>query len=1624
MIRPTSIVNMMLSTIFLFSLLFGSQGVQRAQAAPPTDLIISEYVEGSSNNKAIELYNGTDRTINLNLDGYHLKTYYNGSISAGTNPVLYGVIEPGEAYVIANSLASPELIALSDITISGSWFNGDDAVELSHGTTVIDVIGRIGSDPGTEWGTALTSTADNTLRRKATVCQGDPVGNDAFDPALEWDGYPIDTFAGLGSHTANCGSTEDTPPSVFSVTPANNASEVAVDANLEIVFTEPVTVPVGGGWFGIACTASGAHTALVSGGPSTFMLNPDSNFSNDEDCTVTILAAQVTDQDAPVEPMEADYGWSFHTALSDACGASYTPIYAIQGSGASTPLFGSTVRLEGVVTADFQGADQLRGFYVQDPVGDGNPATSDGIFVYNDTIDVSAGDRVRVRGTATEYYGQTEISPATLVTICSSGTVGATDVSLPVANIGDWERYEGMKIHFPEELSVTDNYDLLTYGEFSVSSDGRLFQPTNSDPQGSQELNDRRLLLVDDGSTQSYLSEPPYWAEEGDLRLGTTITGLTGVLGYDFGSFRLQPTEPPAFVDENPRVSPPDMGGNLKVAGLNVHNYFNGDGQGGGFPTSRGAETYEAFQLQRAKVITTVLSVDAEIVGLMEIENDGDGPLSAIQDLVDGLNEAVGDDIYAFIPDPSPIGADEIKVALIYKPGRVQPIGAASSDDDPVFSRPPVAQTFEQVETGARLTVIANHFKSKGCGDATGLDLDQGDGQGCYNYRRVQQAEALLAFISGLQTSSGEPDVLVLGDLNAYGTEDPIDALEAGGLVDQIEANIPAAERYSYSYSGQSGYLDHALTTGDLSGQVEDVAIWHSNSDEPAFLDYSTRVHSSPSPSRSSDHDPILISLNLGVRAAFTSNSPILPGQTAVFTNTSITNNLDITFEWDFGDGSPPVSSFAPTHIYETPGAYTVTLTVASEWDASTYTGAFVVAEPLEAGFTSNSPVVLGQAAVLNNTTTGNGLVTYRWDFGDGSLPSSEASPTHTYTSMGAYTITLTATNSLQQDVYSDLFVVGGPLAAGFRSNSPVLPGETAIFINITTGLGPISYAWDFGDGSLPVIDVAPTHVYIAPGEYTVTLTATSALDTSVFAESFIVAEPLEAGFTSSSPVVLGQAAVFTNTTTGFGPVSYLWDFGDGSLPSSEANPTHFYASVGEYTVTLTATNSLQQEVVAGMLAVVEPLAPGFTSNSPVQLGEPVVFTNTTTGFGPINYLWNFGDNSALASDISPQHTYTAPGEYTVILTATNPLESRTFTSTVEVAQIALQFSTEFVEAGEDAGMGALTVTLSSPSPAEVQVSFMISGTAVSGQDYIFDQDDPLVIPAGEMEGRVEVAVLDDLVDEPLETVMLFLANPSGAVLGEPAQAVLRILDDDGPPSVFLNADAVTVSEGDLSVGFVARLDIPTAITVTVSYTTSDGTASAGSDYTESAGVLTFTPGEQEVFGVIPLLQDALDEANETILLALSTPTNASLGEPAEAVITLTDDDPTPALSFAPVDYSAGEDAGTVTLTVTLSASSALTVTAGYRVSGGTADVVSDFTGGTGLLIFEPGETSKTFTLGLLDDEDDEEEETVEIELSAHANAGLGDQIHAVLTIQDNDEALPPQVNLFLPLMLMPTSAE
>lgn len=532
----------------------------------------------------------------------------------------------------------------------------------------------------------------------------------------------------------------------------------------------------------------------------------------------------------------------------------------IQGKTDVSPLAGQLVKTTGVVTAVFPG---LNGFYLQDSVGDGDPQTSDGVFVYLPArsslaaTPLKTGERLELTGQVEEFRGQTQIGRLSALSVTGELSPTATgdalepkeiEFPLPVA---ERERFEGMLVRVVTPLFVSDSYPLKRYGSLGLSSAGRELNPTNIlTPPSAYEVSARDIVL-DDASSKQNPKPIPFLDANGTRRAGDSVSNLTGILAWSYDNYCLLPTQAPKFDNLDPRpLKAPDVGGTLKVGSANLHNYWT-TLKGRAHPDARGSSTPEEFAVQSAKVVALLKGLDADAVALMELENNGDG---AINDLVSRLNAAYGSAVYAKVPAPATgLGNDKIRVGMIYKPAKLKLVGASKSATDGIFERRPLAQEFADKSSGARFTLVANHWKSKGSAPATG-DIDAG--QGAWNQERVAQAKATLAFVQTLKKS--DADVLLLGDFNAYIEEDPLKTLRAAGMK-HINLRLKPEERYSFAYGGKFGSLDHAVATPEFDSQITGFAEWHVNADEPEF----EQTAAAGTPFRASDHDPFLVGLKL-----------------------------------------------------------------------------------------------------------------------------------------------------------------------------------------------------------------------------------------------------------------------------------------------------------------------------------------------------------------------------------------------------------------------------------------------------------------------------------------------------------------------------------------------------------------------------------------------------------------------------------------------------------------------------------------------------------------------------------------------------------------------------------------
>ena len=743
-------------------------------------LLISEYVEGSSNNKAIELYNNSGSAIDLAESNYTLEFYFNGNATAGTTIALTGMIDDGEVFVIADNDAAPEILNEADLTSTSSFFNGDDAIALRENGTIVDSLGQIGNDPGSEWGSGDVSTQNNTLRRNTDVTEGDTNPDDSFDPSLEWSGFPQDTFDGLGVYDGTNG-------------------------------------------------------------------DGDGDGGNDD----------------------------------------LTPIYDIQGAALVSPLNGSQVTTTGVVTAV-----DSNGFYLQDPTGDNNTATSDGIFVFTSSAPgVNVGDELEVAGTVSEFtpggtstgnLSTTQISNAN-ITILSTGNdlpdaviIGDSGRVPPTESIDDdpnsynpdadgidfFESLEGMLVTAEDTVAVGGT---TRFGEiFTVVNGGNNatgISDRNTLNISLDDFNPEKVQIDADSDILPDFDFP-------DVNAGDSLGDVTGVVTYSFGNFEINPTQAFSVTEagllaETTNIQSGDD--ELTVATYNVLNLDPNDSDG---DEDVADGRYDAIA---GDIVNNLDSPD--IIGLQEIQDNSgsvdDGTVDAdanLQQLIDTV-AANGGPQYEFIDNTfitnnasggQPGG--NIRTAFLYDPNRVdlvegsvETIGNQNSGSAFEGARLPLVADFEF--NGQEVTIVNNHFSSKG-GSSPIFGVDQPfedlqenpDVNGSLDERQAQ-AQAVDGYVDNLLGTDPDANVVVLGDLNEFEFISPVDEILGSSLTNLIDT-IPEDERYSFIFQGNSQELDHILVSDSLLDGAE-VDIVHVNS-EFAETD-----------SRASDHDPILASFNL-----------------------------------------------------------------------------------------------------------------------------------------------------------------------------------------------------------------------------------------------------------------------------------------------------------------------------------------------------------------------------------------------------------------------------------------------------------------------------------------------------------------------------------------------------------------------------------------------------------------------------------------------------------------------------------------------------------------------------------------------------------------------------------------
>lgn len=609
------------------------------------------------------------------------------------------------------------------------------------------------------------------------------------------------------------------------------------------------------------------------------------------------------------------------------------------GDGDDSQLINQTVETKGVVTAAYPKGENanlkgLEGFTIQTPGTGGtwDPArtASDGLFVFmgkSSATMPSIGDCVVVKGKVAEYSGVknataatqslTQLLPQSITAANDCDPVKPTELS-GVPTQDQMEALESMLVLPKDTWTITDNYKTNRYGTLSLTPGTEVLRTATdvvapgAAAQAYEAENAAKTIDLDDASTtdltnfkqNGHKERYAYLANGAPARVGYHVTFTKPVvLESRFGSFVFQPTQMTAGnPDRSPvtitgeRPAAPSVSGDTKVATFNVLNYFSdlGENEPGckGYEDRdhkyvtdkncklRGAWSSQAFANQQTKIVQAINTIDADVVALEEIENpvasgvstDRDG---ALKSLVNALNAAAGSEVWAYVPSPSTVPANEdvIRIAFIYKKATITPVGDSVIYDDPAYTglaRQPLAQEFKPItdanHEGKNFVVIANHFKSKGSapknlsGAEAAANTDNGDGQGNSNGVRVKQARALATFA---QRFNGTPTLLV-GDFNAYTKEDPLKVLTDAGW-----AHESGHGDSSYVYGGRSGSMDHVFADSAAHPLITEVKSWAVNAQESIAFEYSRANYNAylafeaDNPYRASDHNPEIIGLNL-----------------------------------------------------------------------------------------------------------------------------------------------------------------------------------------------------------------------------------------------------------------------------------------------------------------------------------------------------------------------------------------------------------------------------------------------------------------------------------------------------------------------------------------------------------------------------------------------------------------------------------------------------------------------------------------------------------------------------------------------------------------------------------------
>ncbi len=562
-----------------------------------------------------------------------------------------------------------------------------------------------------------------------------------------------------------------------------------------------------------------------------------------------LAACQPADHQA--KPSRSD------AAVDGLCDRPVTPVAEVQGIGFESPMANAEVTVRGVVTW----SDPSQGLYLQDTSPFLGQGASHGILIAAPELadQFRKGTLMTASGTVAELGERvdtmTALTAVSQAENCGPGPdLQEIDARLPL-NPTERETFEAMHILLEQTLTITEARD-VSRGEISVSALGLLRAPTEiglpGDAARAVEQKNRDWSLAVENPSLTRLE--PFT----EVHAGAVLNVLSGVLGHDGHGLRLKTGGDLGVVKRPfPRV-PAAPEGAIRVASFNLYEFFNGDGRGGGFPGERGARSQREYRRQSDRIVAAIAEIRPDVLAVMELENDGFGDQSAVQDLKRSLSRGLDVEFEVATPESERAGPDAIAVGMLFRSDRLEAVGPAQlleGGSMGPLNRVPLAQAFIDRVSGERFLVVSNHLKSKSFCPQSGPDTDQGDGQACWNPTRVNGAEETVRWAQALAAATGTEHLLLAGDFNAYRREDPVRAIKAQGFVELAEKHNPNSPLYSYIYRGAAGTLDYVFASPSLARFSNQALIWNINAAYP----WSGR----PSEPwlRSSDHDPVVVDL-------------------------------------------------------------------------------------------------------------------------------------------------------------------------------------------------------------------------------------------------------------------------------------------------------------------------------------------------------------------------------------------------------------------------------------------------------------------------------------------------------------------------------------------------------------------------------------------------------------------------------------------------------------------------------------------------------------------------------------------------------------------------------------------